>query len=208
MKKNIFYISLIIIYLLFLAKDYFFKLFDNFTPDYYCERENFYQKEYENISKLLDIPSDNYEIIYSKVIFRNIYEFYNKVTIAKGENEITVGSAVVNNEGLIGIIDKSYKNYSEVQLLTNDNINLSVKINNSYGILTSKNNKIIIRNIKLESVIKEGDKVYTSGLTNITKDILIGTVSNITKDDLELEYIIEVTPAANFHNLNYVGVIK
>ena len=138
MKKNIFYISLIIIYLLFLAKDYFFKLFDNFTPNYYCEAETFYQKEYENISKLLDIPSDNYEIIYSKVIFRNIYEFYNKITITKGENEITPGSAVVNNEGLIGIIDKSYKNYSEVQLLTNDNINLSVKINNSYGILTSK----------------------------------------------------------------------
>ena len=62
--------------------------------------------------------------------------------------------------------------------------------------------------IKLENAIKEGDKVYTSGLTNITKDILIGTVSNITKDNLELEYIIEVTPAANFHNLNYVGVIK
>ena len=208
MKKNIFYISLIIIYLLFLAKDYFFKLFDNFTPNYNCEAETFYQKEYENISKLLDIPSDNYEIIYSKVIFRNIYEFYNKITITKGENEITPGSAVVNNEGLIGIIDKSYKNYSEVQLLTNDNINLSVKINNSYGILTSKNNKIIIKSIKLENAIKEGDKVYTSGLTNITKDILIGTVSNITKDNLELEYIIEVTPAANFHNLNYVGVIK
>lgn len=208
MKKNIFYISLIIIYLLFLAKDYFFKLFDNFTPNYNCEAETFYQKEYENISKLLDIPSDNYEIIYSKVIFRNIYEFYNKITITKGENEITPGSAVVNNEGLIGIIDKSYKNYSEVQLLTNDNVNLSVKINNSYGILTSKNNKIIIKSIKLENAIKEGDKVYTSGLTNITKDILIGTVSNITKDNLELEYIIEVTPAANFHNLNYVGVIK
>lgn len=211
LKKNWFYLSLIVIYLLFLSKDYLIKLTkNNINIDTITEsREEYYETEYKKLTKLVDLKPNNYEIIYSKIILRDIYEFYDNVTILKGESDgIKEGNIIINNDGLIGVINKTFKNYSEVNLLTNKNINISVKINNSYGILSSNNNIIYVKNIKLQNEIKEGDKVYTSGLTNTPDNILIGTVKNVKKDNLELEYILEITPSVDFHNINYVGVIK
>lgn len=211
LKKNWFYLSLIVIYLLFLSKDYLIKLTkNNINIDTITEsREEYYETEYKKLTKLVNLKPNNYEIIYSKIILRDIYEFYDNVTILKGESYgIKEGNIIINNDGLIGVINKTFKNYSEVNLLTNKNINISVKINNSYGILSSNNNIIYVKNIKLQNEIKEGDKVYTSGLTNTPDNILIGTVKNVRKDNLELEYILEITPSVDFHNINYVGVIK
>ena len=42
----------------------------------------------------------------------------------------------------------------------------------------------------------------------IKEGLLIGRIKDIKKDNLELEYIIEVTPEVDFNNLNYVGVIS
>jgi len=210
-KKNWFYLSLIIIYLIFLSKDFVFSLINNYNDidNIYKSKELYYEKEYKSLMNQLKIEPNNYDVIYSKIIFRDIYEFYDKITILKGEvDNLKKGSVVINNDGLVGVINKTYQNYSEIQLLTNKDINISVKINESYGILTASNNNIYIKNIKLQDKINEGDKVYTSGLTKIPENILIGTVKSFQKDNLELEYIIEVTPSVNFHNLRYVGVIK
>lgn len=210
-KKNWFYLSLIIIYLIFLSKDFVFSLINNYNDidNIYKSKELYYEKEYESLMNQLKIEPNNYDVIYSKIIFRDIYEFYDKITILKGEaDNLKKGSVVINNDGLVGVINKTYQNYSEIQLLTNKDINISVKINESYGILTASNNNIYIKNIKLQDKINEGDKIYTSGLTKIPENILIGTVKSFQKDNLELEYIIEVTPSVNFHNLRYVGVIK
>jgi len=209
LKKNWFYIALIIIYLLFLGKDFLFKLPKVNIDNLPAIKENFYEAEYEKLTKQLDLKINKYELLYSKIVYRDIYEFYDNITILKGKNaELKPGNIIINNEGLIGVINKTYENYSTVNLLTNKDTNISVKINNSYGILRSSNNKLYVENIKLLDEIGENDKVYTSGLTSTPENILVGTVKNIKKDNLELEYIIEITPIVNFHNLNYVGVVK
>ena len=51
--------------------------------------------------------------------------------------------------------------------------------------------KLKIKNMKIAGIIKEGDEVVTSGLTSIPEGIKIGKVTNIEKDELELEYILE-----------------
>lgn len=210
-KKNAFYLSLIIIYLLFLMKDNIFKLvpLPKLNEIACSNMTSFYQEEYQNISKLLDINVKDFNITYSKILIRNIYDFYDKITIEKGTSDhFKKGNIVLNDQGLVGVITKVSKNSSEVSLLTNNSTNVSVKINNSYGILHAKDNKLIVENIKLDSVIGIGDSIYTSGLTEIPGNILIGTIKDIKKDKLELEYLIEVKPSVNFHNLNYVGVLK
>ncbi|MCM1053560.1 MAG: rod shape-determining protein MreC [Ruminococcus sp.] len=211
LKKKYFYIVLIIIYLAFLMKDIFLKPISNINVlkgNYLNNKEEYYKNEYENLSKMLNIEPNSYDITYSKIITRNIYEFWNKITIAKGSNNnIKKGDIVINEDGVIGLISKVYNNYSEVLLITNNKTNISVKINDSYGILTSLDNKLIVKNIKLNSEIKKDDKIYTSGLTDIPEGLFIGTVSSINKDNLELEYIIEVIPSVNLNNLNYIGVL-
>ena len=93
-------------------------------------------------------------------------------------------------------------------MLTNSSIELSVRINHSYGILTSEDHKIIVRNIKLDQEIKEGDQVYTSGLTSVPGDILIGSVKEIRTDGLELEYVLDVSSVVDMQNISYVAVLS
>lgn len=210
-KKNFFYISLIIIYILYLTKDNLFALtsnlesLNNFTSDI---KESYYETEYQKLSNILKINPSAFNIEYSKVMLQNIYDFYNKITINKGTNSnIEKGQAVINEKGLIGIINKVSNNSSEVNLITNPNTSISVKVNNSYGILTTKDNKLIVKNIKTNNEIKEGEQVFTSGLTDIPEGILVGTVKSVTKSSLELEYILEITSAIDIYNLSYVGVV-
>lgn len=209
-RQHTFYICLIIIYILFLSKNILFSIpKKNIAPLLCNTKEHHYEEEYQNLSKMLNLNLPDYKISYSKIIFRNLYQFYEKITITKGTNDnLKEGSIVVDDKGLLGIINKCYPNYSEVSLITNSKTNFSVKINNSYGILSSSNNILYVKNIKLNNEIKENDIVYTSGLTNTPADVVIGRVKNINKDHLELEYIIEVEPLADFHNINYVGVIS
>ena len=68
--------------------------------------------------------------------------------------------------------------------------------------------RLIIKNIKLNETIKEGDTVYTSGLTSIPKDIKIGTIKSISKDNLELEYILEVESLSRLEDINYVAILS
>ena len=139
---------------------------------------------------------------------RNIYEFYEKIEISKGSKaNIKKGDLVIAQNGVIGVIEKVKENSSEVLLLTNSKINLSVKINNAYGILTSKDHQILVKNIKLTEEIKEGNTVTTSGLTDIPGGILIGKVKQVKKDKLELEYILEIDVNVNFKEIKFVGVV-
>ena len=201
----------IIIYIIFLTKDSFIGLINNKDKieSKICELENNnVLKEYNELLNLVNLTKDNHLLIYSKIINRNIYEFYNFITISKGyKDDIKKGDIVLNEYGLIGTISKVNKNSSEVSLITNKDTNISVKVGESFGILYSKDNKLKIKNMKIEGTIKEGDEVLTSGLTSIPEGIKIGKVKNIKKDELELEYILDIEPIS-LHNLKYIGVLS
>lgn len=210
-RKKWFYISLIIIYFLFLMKDSFIGLINNKDDikNNVCNIENKnIEREYNNLLNFVNITKDKKNLIYSKIIKRDIYEFFNNITIAKGSNDnIKKGDIVINEYGLVGIISKVNKNSSEVALITNKDLNISVKVNDTYGMLYSKNNKLKIKNIKIEGIIKEGYEVVTSGLTNIPEGIKIGKITGIQKDELELEYILDIA-GINLQKLQFVGVIS
>lgn len=212
LKKNWFILVLLFFYLLFLCKDHLFGFLDNtdqLTDFLYDTKLEYYKKEYENMQKLLQINNADYNIIYSKIILRDIYHFYDEITIGKGINDgVKEQDLVINELGVVGVIKKANQHSSVVSLLTNSSIELSVRINHSYGILTSEDHKIIVRNIKLDQEIKEGDQVYTSGLTSVPGDILIGSVKEIRTDGLELEYVLDVSSVVDMQNISYVAVLS
>lgn len=210
-KKNAYIIILLILYLLFLCQDHllgFLDNTDNLMSSIYDEKLTYYQNEYEEMQKLLNIEVLDYQAIYSKVILRDIYAFYDEITIGKGSYDgVSKGDLVVNEKGVIGLVKSVNKHTSIVELLTNSNIELSVKINQSYGILTSVDNEIIVKNVKLDDEIKVGDFVTTSGLTSVPGEILVGKVSEIKTDTLGLEYILEVDAVAYLQDISYVAVL-
>ena len=210
-KKNAYIIILLILYLLFLCQDHllgFLDNIDNLMSSIYDEKLAYYQNEYEEMQKLLNIEVLDYQAIYSKVILRDIYAFYDEITIGKGSYDgVSKGDLVVNEKGVIGLVKSVNNHTSIVELLTNSNIELSVKINQSYGILTSVDNEIIVKNVKLDDEIKVGDFVTTSGLTSVPGEILVGKVSEIKTDTLGLEYILEVDAVAYLQDISYVAVL-
>ncbi len=142
----------------------------------------------------------------SKVLFNNIYDLEKSLMIYKGSKEgIKPNFLVVNENGLVGIIKEVYKHSSKVLLLTNKETNLSVKVGNSYGILTSKDGKLQISGIDNKQEISKNMEVRTSDLSLYPENILIGYVENVEMDTYEIEQKISVTPAVS--SIKYVSII-
>lgn len=210
-RKNWFVIAILILYLCFLGSDRILGFFDNTSQLSQMidnEKLEYYKNEYEKMSYLLNINTADYDVIYSKVVLREIYQFYDEITIDKGTSDgIQDGDLVVNENGVVGVIKDAGNTSSIVRLLTSPDMELSVKINGSYGILTSVDKALIVKNIKLDSEIKEGDLVYTSGLTSIPGGIYVGKVSKVNRDSLELEYILDVDSITHQKDISYVAIL-
>jgi len=160
------------------------------------------KKELNDIKESLNITPNDDNYLITKVINRDIYSFYNEITINGGKDYILEGSPVISSEGLIGIVSKVENNKSIVKLLTG-NYNISVKINDTYGNL----NKGEITLLDKYATINIGDKVYTSGLTNIKEGIYIGDIKEISLNHDNTSQIAKINLLDN-KNLNYVAVAR
>ena len=130
--------------------------------------ENDYNKllEFSKIDLIYDI-----EYINTYVIYKDIYNYINEITIRGGKDLKLDSNPVIYNNTLIGIVERVNKNSSIVKLITNKNSKISVKINEEIGLLEYKNNKLVVSNISNYGNITMGDKIYTSGLGNIKENI-------------------------------------
>lgn len=212
LKKNWFFVAIIILYLLFLCKDHIFGMFDH-TQDLGAtlnqEKIEYYKREYENISELFNIDTLGYHTVYGRVVLHDIYAFYEEITIGKGTRDgVKLQDLVINQDGVVGVVKKVNDHSSVVELLTSPNMELSVKIGSSYGILSCVDDQVIVKNIKLDQEIQVGDKVYTSGLTSIPGSSLVGTVQEIHTDNLDLEYVLDINLNVNIHDITYVAIIR
>lgn len=191
------------IYSWFKPKDYNFNYLKENELDYY---KNEYLKLLEENNLKNNFESD---YIFTKIIYRNTYDFYNKLIVYKGKDyNIKKDSAVVTDNSLVGVISKVNKSSSEVILLYNDKFKLSVKINDTYGILECKNNELYINNIVSESNIKIGDVVYTSGLTNVRENIPVAYVESINISKDKLTKIVKVKEISNLKDMKYLIILN
>ena len=166
------------------------------------------KEELDNIKKINDIEfDDNLDIIVSRVKYRDVYEYSNTLTIFKGtKNNVNVGDAVLTNNGLLGIINKTYDYYSVVSLITNKKSNISVKINDAVGVLKLENGKLVVTSINNYKNIVVGDEIYTSGLGNLPDNIYVGKVKKVSLNDTEIEKVIEVDIENRLDTLDYLFV--
>ena len=179
-------------------------------------------KEINDLKKTLELNNTLSDSSYmnATIILRDVGYWYNTVTIDKGQKDgVKKDMAVINNDGLIGIITKTSNLNSTVKLLTTNDTNnkISVKIkidedNYIYGLLVGydKNKKsFIIEGIADNTEIKKGSIVTTTGLGNsFPSGILVGTVDSITKDNFDLSRTVLVKTSVDFDNINYVTILK
>ncbi len=178
------------------------------------------EKEVETLKKELELKTilGEKEVLHATVISRTLDGYYQTLNIDKGKkNKIIKGMAVINNKGLIGIVSKVGNYSSTVQMLTSDTFNqISVRIkiddNYIYGLLTGykkSQNVFILEGIADNVEIPKNAIVTTTGMgKTFPSGLLVGRIKKVTTDNFDLAKIVEVTPAANFDELDYVAVVK
>lgn len=199
----------LVLFIIFLFKDPIYELIQTNEQVYNtieCKHlENNYNKllEFNEIDMIYSM-----EYINTYVIYKDIYEYMDEITIRGGKDKGFSNNLVIYDNTLLGIISNVNNTSSIVTLVTNKKSKISVKINEEIGVLEYINNKLIVSNISNYSDIKIGDLIYTSGLGNAEEKIFVGIVKNITIDDKKIEKYIEVSYNLDIKDINYVTVLK
>lgn len=212
-KKYKDYILLLIIFLLFIFSGSINRFLIAINPNLDTKNielnyDKYLKDELDNIKKINNIEfNDDLDLQVSRVKYRNVYEYSDTLTIYKGfKNNVFVNDVVLNNDGLIGIVTKTYDYYSVVTLITNKNSNISVKINDAIGILKTINNTLVVTNINNYEKVNVDDEIYTSGLGNLPDNIYIGKVKSINLNNTEIEKVIEVNINDRLEKLDYLFI--
>lgn len=212
-KKYKDYILLLIIFLLFIFSGSINRFLIAINPNLDTKNielnyDKYLKDELDNIKKINNIEfNDDLDLQVSRVKYRNVYEYSDTLTIYKGfKNNVFVNDIVLNNDGLIGIVTKTYDYYSIVTLITNKNSNISVKINDAIGILKTINNTLVVTNINNYEKVNIDDEIYTSGLGNLPDNIYIGKVKSINLNNTEIEKVVEVNINDRLEKLDYLFI--
>lgn len=212
-KKYKDYILLLIIFLLFIFSGSINRFLIAINPNLDTKNielnyDKYLKDELDNIKKINNIEfNDDLDLQVSRVKYRNVYEYSDTLTIYKGfKNNVFVNDVVLNNDGLIGIVTKTYDYYSIVTLITNKNSNISVKINDAIGILKTINNTLVVTDINNYEKVNVDDEIYTSGLGNLPDNIYIGKVKSINLNNTEIEKVIEVNINDRLEKLDYLFI--
>jgi rod shape-determining protein MreC len=126
----------------------------------------------------------------AKVISNNLSSFKNNLIINKGtKHGLKNEMGVISSTGIVGIIDRTSKNYSSVMsvLNTESKINAKVKRTSHFGTLEwngLSNRDLLLNDIPETADIKIGDSIITGGMSLIFPEgINIGVVSEIMKQE-------------------------
>jgi rod shape-determining protein MreC len=156
-----------------------------------------------------------YDFVTARVVNNSVSRFTNFLTINKGSHDgIVPGMAVISQNGAVGKVKVTSRNYSVVTSLLNVDVMISgvLKRTGHFGTVQWDGSdpdfihlKYIPRHVK--PVV--GDTVITSGFSGVFPEgILIGTVSNVALSKEAPFYLITVKLAQDFHSLAWVTVIR
>lgn len=158
---------------------------------------------------------DKTSIITSKVIHNSYNTYENYLTINSGESAgVRPDMGVINSAGIIGIVEKTSKNYATVMSILNmqSQINAKIKKSNHFGTLKwdgKSTGFVQLIDLPRLAAIRKGDTIVTGDQSTIfPPNIGIGTIDKIFTDDQTNFYTINVRLFNDMTNLGHVYVIK
>ena len=170
-------------------------------------------------------------LLTSKTVFRNDLNNFNVVvaktvknSFNKRENYITINAGslagiktdmgVVNDKGIVGLIEKTAANFSTIQSILNTKSKINAKIKNSdhFGSLVWDGKNVgfaqLIDVPRLAS-LRKGDSIVTGGNSDIfPENIPIGKIDKIFIDKKTNYYTINVRLFNDMTSIGYVYVIE
>ncbi len=176
-----------------------------------------YQNLEEENNRLRDIlefkRQSNFKLIPALILSKGVNKNINRIIIDKGEdNNIEKNDVIVVPEGIVGKVIAVNKRTSLVQLITDLNFFISARIipSDAKGILCwYGGNEFVIKDIPNSILVKEGDRVVTSGFSDIFPPMIsIGTIGDVKNSPNGFTYILKGKLCVDFYKIGEVLVLK
>ena len=180
---------------------------------------NSMKDENQRMREILKFSEANkeYDYVGCNIIGYSGSNFTSGYIIDKGTSDgIEKEMVVITPEGLVGKVTKAANNYSIVQSIINENIAVAVMDESTKettgvlkGLNDSKNKSLTkIYNLPIDSKVKEGDVILTSGLGMIyPKGVRVGLVFSVESDFVSVMKNAVVEPYVDFNKLEELYVI-
>ncbi len=175
--------------------------------------ENLKLKELYEITE----RSDKYTYEGANIIGSSGGGIISSYLIDKGEDDgLLTGMAIMTEKGIVGQITKTAKNWSTIETLSSENVTIHVMTTEDHqnsGILKGhigqgQRQMAKISYLPVDSTIKEGDQVITSGLGGFyPPNIFVGVVTKVNEDKGNLMKTAIVEPAVDFSGAELLFVI-
>ena len=154
-------------------------------------------------------------VLVSKVIHNSFTLRENYLTINSGQKQgLKIDMGVINDLGIVGLIENTSTNYATVQsiLNTNSKINAKIKKSNHFGTLiwNGKNTGFVqLVDIPRLASVRKGDTIVTGSDSKIfPENINIGTIDKLFIDDKTNYYMLNIKLFNDMTNLGHVYIIK
>jgi len=172
--------------------------------------ENEILQENQRLKRLLGFKNEiSHEVVPAQIIARDISYWSRWVVLDKGSDDgVVPGMVLVNDQGLIGRVISVGSHISRAILIIDGESRVSVIVQTTRdtGLLEGQGDgPLVIKLLSLESQIKVGDAVITSGLGgSYPKGLPIGYIEFISVDKNGLHMNAVVKPFASFNKLEEV----
>ncbi len=176
------------------------------------------------LQRLLDyqrgpnFPRD-FKAVNASVIARAATDVQETVTVSAGSHQgVRENDPVVTEDGLVGKVTRVAGNVARVTLLT-DATSAVAAVDlrtNAYGLVqhgAGGGTQLVFGRVPKDRVVSDGDFVVTAGtqlasLPDIyPKGILIGRVTSVDQNDVDIFKQIQVEPFADFSSLDSVAIL-
>ena len=177
------------------------------------------KEENERLQKVLNFKDEknNYDYIGTNIIGISGDSILNGYIVDRGKDDgIEKGMVVISADGLVGQVSSVGKNWAIVQCIVNENVKVAVMVDSTRentGILQGykdyfNNNLAKVLNLPMDSEVKEGDVIVTSGLGGYyPKEIKIGEVVSVEEDRVRVMKSAIVKPYVDFNKIEELFIV-
>jgi len=170
----------------------------------------------QQLKKLLEIKDSlSYPLIPAKVVSKSLTKSQSTITINIGsKNGVKPGMPVINDLGLVGIINSTSDDYSIARTLKNIDLKITVKDERSRvdGIMKWNGEDLVIINVPKTYDIEPGDRIISSELSSIVPvPIQVGVVLGLTKvgegifNEVKIKYDVDFV---SVENVFVIGIVE
>lgn len=158
---------------------------------------------------------NNFNVVVAKAVKNSFNKRENYITINAGlKSGIKTDMGVVNDKGIVGLIEKTSANFSTIQSILNvkSKINAKIKHSEHFGSLVWDGKNVgfaQLIDVPRLATLRKGDSIVTGGNSDIfPENVPIGKVDKIFIDKKTNYYTINVRLFNDMTSIGYVYVIE